>query len=239
MRKLLTLIGFILIMFGIWGWNIDMMMGEIGDIYVIFSFSFIAGIIITIAGIVMHPKELNEPFKGIAEKFERMNKPILIASILIFFASLWFFLYGISGILYYHATEISLHIPLTNTSVNETISNTILGSIIHTYNTTILILSYIELFTGAIYVTIGINAMERKHLDFIASSLVFGSVLTILFRYFLITSSNAWNAGNVGIIGITIERYDIVSSISLLIPLILSIIALLLLLWQYKEYKSK
>lgn len=236
MRKLLTLIGFILIMFGIWGWNIDMMMGEIGDIYVIFSFSFIAGIIITIAGIVMHPKELNEPFKGIAEKFERMNKPILIASILIFFASLWFFLYGISGILYYHATEISLHIPLTNTSVNETISNTILGSIIHTYNTTILILSYIELFIGAIYMTIGINAMERKHLDFIASSLVFGSVLTILFRYFLITSSNKWNAGNVGII---VGRYDIVSSISLLIPLILSIIALLLLLWQHKEYKSK
>ncbi|MCD6572945.1 MAG: hypothetical protein J7K95_02480 [Thermoplasmata archaeon] len=229
MRKIITLAGVILIVLGIWGWNAFNLFG--GDIYAIFFFSFIAGIIITIAGIVMHPRELKEPFKSIAEKFEKLNKPVLVASILIFFASLWFFLYGFYGILYFHEMELFLNIPLDNASINTTIAS----SLLHNYNETILILSYTEIFAGAIYVAIGINAMEKKHLAFIVSSLIFGSVLSVLFRFYLNTSFNAWNTGATA--GISIA-YDSTSySILPLIPLVFSIVALLLLLWQYKEYE--
>lgn len=230
MRKIITLAGFILIMLGIWGCNAIILFGG-GDIYAIFSFSFIAGIIITIVGATMHPKELKEPFKSIVEKFERMNKPILFASILIFFASLWFFLYGYYGILYFHEIEFLLHFPLNNVTDNSTIIN----SMLHNYNNTILIISYIEIFVGAIYVAIGINAMEKKYLGFIASSLIFGSVLSILFRFYLNASFNTWNGGSVGITGVSYN--SAVYSIWSLVPFILSIVALLLILWQYKEYE--
>jgi len=231
MRKFITLVGFILVMFGIWGWSINVI--GMGPYLPIFFFISIAGMATMIIGLVTHPKELKEPFKKIAEKFEEMNKPILIAAILIFFSSLWLLSYGFFGIFYYHASEILLSFPSPE---NATVADNFTKTVIHRYNDTFLISAYMEIFAGILCVASVVNTLEKRHLSFIISSLAFGSFTSILFVSCYKLLYNAWNAdGATTIIG----GYYFNIIVYLFFPIITSIVALFLIIWQYKEYAKR
>lgn len=232
MRKLATLVGFILLMFGIWGWSIIIVWELVSPLPFLV---FIAGIILMVIGVVTRPKTLKEPFKSIIEKFEEMNKPIVIAAILIFFSALWFLSYGFFGTLYYHASEILLSFPQ-----NFTVADNLTKAVIHDYNNTILILSYMEIFAGILCIATAVSTLMRKHLSFIISSLVFAAFISLMFGHYCRLVYNAWNANGassvvIGFYSMLIPLYFII----FILPAITSIIAILLVVWQYKEYMEK
>ena len=235
MRKLLTLTGFIIFMFGIWGLSMAIIGGLFSMYPFIPYFSSIAGIIVMIAGILTHPKELKEPFRSIAEKFERMNKPILVAAILIFFSSLWLLFYGFFGIAYYHAAEIIFNMPIgNNTASQENATEILLKTITHKVNTTILTLAYLEVFAGIICIAATIETLRKRHLSFIISSLVFAIFISVTIRYYYEWIAKTHLDGTVYFIGgmpLTKVVY-----LCFILPAIASMVAILLILWQYKEY---
>ena len=230
MRKLTTLVGFILFMCGIWGWSIGVVWELVSPLPFLV---FIAGIILMVVGVIIRPKTLKEPFKNMIEKFEEMNKPIFIAAILIFFSALWLLSYGFFGTLYYHASEILLSFPSTE---NITAVDNFTKAVIHNYNNTILILSYMEIFAGILCIATMVSTLIKKHLSFIISSLVFAAFISSLFGYYYRLGNNAWSAN--GAFTVTI-----VSTIPILLyfilPTITSIIAIFLVIWQYREYIEK
>jgi len=228
MRKIMALAGFIMLLFSLWLYSFTMLFSGFNGF--LYSFIFcITGIITMIVAIATHPKEMKEPFKSMAEKFEEMNKPLLIASILIFFSSLWLFSYGFGGTMYYHVMEALTLAPIDNSTLNNTYS-----MLIHNYDTAILVLSYIQIFTGAAYVATGVNILQKKGLSFIIPSMIFGIVISFLFEFYVNLAMNAWEGMNVGV---SVANNHIVWCFR--IPLILSAIALFIVIWQYKEYTWK
>lgn len=238
MRKLITLTGFIIFMFGIWGWSINQVDWSLLNIFSTFSYwSFIAGIVLMIIGVVSRPKELKEPFKKIAERFEEINKPLLMASIFIVFSSLWLLSYGFIGLRYQHDSEILLNMPPINNTISQeniTAIENFRRTIGHELNVTILILAYLEIFSGIICVAAAVEVLQKKHLGFIISALVFAVFISMLFEYYFKMLLNFWQPGAITVGGWSYSPYLYAC---LFLPAIVSIIAILLILWQYKEYK--
>ncbi|HHF55459.1 MAG TPA: hypothetical protein ENL42_00905 [Thermoplasmatales archaeon] len=235
MRKLTTLVGFILFMCGIWGWSIGVVWELVSPLPFLV---FIAGIILMVVGVVARLRTLKEPFKNIIEKFEEMNKPILIAAILILFSALWLLSYGFFGTLFYHASEILLSFPSTE---NITAVDNFTKAVVHNYNNTILILSYMEIFAGILCIATVVSTLTRKHLSFIISSLVFAAFTSLMFGHYCRLVTTTWNAN--GAFSVVIGFYSMPISffyfIILILPAIASVIAILLVVWQYREYMEK
>ena len=241
MRKIITLIGFILIMFGIWSWSFGMILASSALIGLSF-YALIIGAMLMIIGIATHPQELKEPFKTIAERFEEMNKPLLIASILIFFVSLWLLSYSFAGITYHHTAEyISYFIPVENASVspqNASLARNITQSVIHNVNNTILIFSYLDILAGILCIASAVSILQKKHLSFIIASLSFAIYVAVMFELFLTWEMNEINhVATAGGIGISVGSVSVsLIPFYLLLPAIVSAIAMAIIIWKHKEF---
>ena len=240
MRKIIALIGFILIMFGIWGWSaerLQSLIGAIAPILLPFFIIFISGIIIAIIGIATNPKELREPFKRIAERFEEMDKPLLIASILILFVSLWLLSYSFTGIMYHNAAEyISYSIPENVSSGNASLAYAT-QSLIHNMNNTLLIFSYLDILAGILCIACVVSILEKKHLSFVIASLSFAIYVAIVFEWFFHWEINEIARIGKGVIGISVASVDIPAiPFYLLLPVIFAAIAMAIISCKYREF---
>jgi len=222
MRKIITLLGFILLLAGILIWN-GWTLYSIGWLLTGFVFVVI-GVIIAIGGVIATPsKELVEPFKSISENFDEMNKPLLIASIFVFLAAGWLLLIGAYELLSYHVSECLINYI--------SFSNNCTGIVIHSYNETIRMFSVMAIIGGVAYVAAGVNILQKKHPDFILASLVFGSIVSILLGYYqgrivdMSASEGAISFGNSAYVALRIAFPTAV----------LSSLSFFLVVWQYKE----
>ncbi len=235
MRKIIALSGFIMLLFSLWLFSFTAIFDGFNGL--LYSFIFcIAGIITMIVAVVIPPKEMKEPFKSMIEKFEEMNKPLLIASILIFFSSLWLFSYGFGGTTCYNVSEtITLFHSGGNATTNESILQNMSESLFIHLNNNLLILSYLEMIAGSIYIASGVNILQRKNISFIISSIIFGISISIFFAHYCfgILTYN-WGAESLGVSAASSVYARIMQC--LVLPIIISITALFLVIWQYKKF---
>ena len=225
MRKIISLTGFILLLVGL--------LMENGAVIYATNWLFmgfmliIAGIIIMVIGLAINPpKELREPFKSINEKFDGINKPLLIAAIFTFMAAGWLLFIGHYGLLCYNVSGILYNYLSPSTNLTQVLN--------HNYNNTIGMLSIVALLSGSVYVAVGVNVLQKRNLGFILSSLVFGSIVSVLLGYYqehlidICTSEGAISFGYYHYIALHIA----------LPTVILSTLSFILVVWQYKEYNK-
>jgi len=105
------------------------------------------------------------------------------------------------------------------------------------YNNAIEMFSIMSLVSGSVYVAVGVNALQKKNLGFTLSSLVFGSIVSVLLGYYQKLSIDLYSYNSVGTISFGSTQY-ITLRISLP-TVILSTLSFILVVWGYKEYKEK
>jgi len=228
MRKIISLTGFILLLVGLLAED-EAVIYATNWLFMGFML-IIAGTIVMVIGLAINPsKELREPFKSISEKFDGTNKPLLIAAIFTFMAAGWLLFIGHYELLCYNVSGILYNYLSPSTNLTQVLN--------HNYNNTIGMLSIVALLSGSVYVAVGVNVLQKRNLGFILSSLVFGSIVSVLLGYYQKLSIDLHNSGSTGIISFGYYHYI---ALRIALPtVVLSILSFILVVWGYKEYKRK
>ena len=226
MRKIITLTGFISLMIWLWLYAIWIAVSFYFSFSIIF---FIAGIALMIIGAITKPKELKEPFRSIAEKFDKVDKFILMASIFLLLSALWLISYGVVNLIIHHYLPPVYSENITADDLNATMEKWLDNTFIE-YKNTYLVFSYLAIFTGLAYIYVGITISQRKHSSILYPVIALGIVVAVILHMCNITILGYLTYHFCGILGLAAGSEF--PSIFTIFIILFSIVSILLVILQ-------